>query len=123
VCSSDLLRQSWQPEPPEALRERVIRAGRTQLLLEQNRDRRPWFTWRLALAGLGIAVVFATNISDQVTQSRVAQIVRSSQAPASAMLAQRPVTLGQWRRSMDEFLSSNGSLEFDGNGMKGVDTP
>lgn len=119
----DILRESWSPEPPEGLRERVLRGSRTELLHRRARSARPWFTWRVAVAGLGIAIVLATNISDHIMQSRVAEIANPGPASASPMVAQGPVTLGQWRRNMDQFLSSGGSLNFDRKGLKGVDTP
>ena len=119
----DVLRESWSPEPPDGLRARVLRGSRTELLHKQARSARPWFTWRMALTGLGIAVVLVTNISDRVTQSRVAEIANPRPSSASSMVAQGPVTLGQWRRNMDQFLSSDGSLDFNSNGLKGVDTP
>lgn len=115
----DMLRKSWSPEPPEGMRDRVLRGSR-----QKNGDgcRRFQFTltWRGALVGLGLVLVFVANTSDGTTQSRLTEMTHAGPTSSCALVAQSPLTLGQWRRGVDELLSRSGSGEF---GMKGVDMP
>jgi hypothetical protein len=74
----NILRESWNPEPPEGMRERVLRKGR----LELNRGSRhalviPINRWKLALVGLAILTVFLTNVSDYARQKRVTEMLGS----------------------------------------------
>ena len=117
----DILRESWSPEPPDGMRERVLRKSRQQVARRPSRIR---FTWRMALAGLGIAIVVGSNLADRSTQSRMAVMMRQKpMTPCYTVVAQSPVTFGQWRHSMDEFLADRGSDDMDVFGSKGVEVP
>jgi len=64
-----MLRESWSPEPPDGMRERVLRRARAEL----GQPTRPAiFQWKPLLATLAIVIVLLTNISDQCRQSRLA---------------------------------------------------
>lgn len=119
----DILRESWSPEPPEGMRERILRRGRVELLHEKDNKRRRWFTWRTAMVAAGIVTVLLTNLADMSTRSKVAEMTKQASPQCFTTVAQRPISLGQWRYSMNEYLSSNKAVELDGNGLKGVDTP
>lgn len=118
----DILRESWSPEPPDGLRERVLSKGREELLRDRDPGRQRWFTWRVALVGAGVAILLVTNLMNISTESQVAQMLQETRSERFTTVAQRPVTLGEWRRSMDEILLSNGTNP-DIDGLKGVETP
>jgi hypothetical protein len=67
----DMFRESRQPEPPDGMRDRVLRAARQELV----RSRRPGIhllRWKPLLASLAALIVLLTNIADQHVQTRLA---------------------------------------------------
>ena len=92
----DMLRESWQPQPPEGMRERVL--GRANREVERG-SRRTWFPlgWRTALATLGVFVIVLSVISDSARQSRLAALANGGQLQCTSLVASRPITLAQWR--------------------------
>ena len=92
----DMLRQSWQPQPPAGMRERVLgRANREA----ERRTRCRWLplSWRTAFAALGVLIVTLSAISDSARQSRLAPPGNAGQQRCASLVASRPVTLAQWR--------------------------
>jgi len=80
----DLLREHWQPELPEGMRERVLRRAEAAA----PEPRVPWVRrWQVALVGAGLAAVVATAGVDHCRQSRLnamAGVVRPGPAVAGA---------------------------------------
>ncbi|MCX6377624.1 MAG: hypothetical protein NTU88_16595 [Armatimonadetes bacterium] len=69
----DVLRESWKAEPPDEMRDRVLRAARQEL----SRADRPLarvLRWRPLLASLAVVIVLLTNIADQRVQTRLAAL-------------------------------------------------
>ena len=69
----DVLRESWQPEPPDGMRDRVLRTARQEL----TRAHRPLarvLRWRPLLASLAAVIVLLTNIADHRVQTRLAAL-------------------------------------------------
>lgn len=93
----ELLRDSWSPQPPDGMRERVLRKGREALLQERGTRKQRWFNWRFALVGAGLAAVLFTHAADQSTRARLVQISGERPAAVSTVVAQRPLTMGSWR--------------------------
>lgn len=82
----NMLRESWSPQPPDGMRERVLR--RAQAESERSRSARPIFgvaRWQFAFAGLGIAVVLLGNIADYARQSRMAGMMDGASAGGAAI--------------------------------------
>jgi hypothetical protein len=75
----DLLKKAWGPEPPDGMRERVLRKGR-EALAHKNQEKRGLkiMTWRFALATLGILVVLLTNTLDYMRHERLTAMMGGS---------------------------------------------
>lgn len=96
----ETLRELWRPEPPEGMRERVLRRSRQEL--ERRRDSRT--VWRFALrksafAALALAVVLAVNVSDHYRQERMSALTQATYAEAL------PGGLLRQRRDMEKLLA------------------
>lgn len=109
----DMLRESWQPEPPEGMRDRVLRKRRQAVRETAPTSPHGWFSWRVALAGLGVTIVIATGLADRGTQARLARIAGERSLANSAMIARRPCTLGSWRAGMTCLLSDTEVIRGD----------
>lgn len=93
----EMLRRSWQPEPPEGMRERVLRRSR-----QEPERGRP--TWRFLLrkpvfAALALAVVLAVNVSDHYRQARMSALTHATYAKPL------PGDLLRQRREMEKLLA------------------
>lgn len=69
----ELLRQSVHPEPPDGMRERVLRNARLQL--EPQPRWRALFGWKPALAMLALLVVTLTSLDEHARSVRLAAIM------------------------------------------------
>jgi len=69
----DTLRESWRPELPDGMRERVLRAAR-QGLLSANRPRLRIPRWKPLLAGIAIVIVLSTSIANHQVEVRLAAL-------------------------------------------------
>lgn len=104
----ELLRESWQPEPPDGMRERVLDRARPQL----NR-RRFWFPriairrWQLGLAAAALLVVVICGQSDSARVSRLAALENGQVVNTNMLMAQRPLTLGQTRSEVERLLKDS----------------
>ena len=70
---ADVLRESWKPEMPDGMRERVLRAAREELL-RVDRPRFRFLHWKPLLAGIAAVIVLSTNIADSRVQARLARL-------------------------------------------------
>jgi len=92
----EMLRRSWQPQPPDGMRERILRRSRQEL-----ERRRP--IWRFALrrpvfAALALAVLLAVNVSDHYRQARISAMTEVGGAKTV------PGGLLRQRRDMEKLL-------------------
>ena len=71
----DILRQSWSPEPPDRLREKVLRSS----MEPASRIRR----WKLAFVGLGVAVVILANTLDYARGNRLTALINNIRSSMS----------------------------------------
>lgn len=113
----NMLRDSWDPQPPDGMRERVLRRAHEQSA--RSRSARPILgtaRWKLALAGLGIAVVLLGNIADYARQSRMAQMMDGVSA-ARAAVGKR--SLLEQRREIEKLLAQALVDSRFGNGSRG----
>ena len=95
-----MLRESWSPEPPDGMRERVLRRARAEL----GRPTRPAiFQWKPLLATLAIIVVLVTNVSDHCRQSRMTAMMDSESLKITAPLD--PASLLLQRRAVEGLLA------------------
>ena len=71
-----MLRESWSPEPPNGMKQRIIQRNREELA--RQRSRRPAFRisrWKPLLASMAILFVILANVSDRAAQSRLAKMM------------------------------------------------
>ncbi len=97
----EMLRDSWQPLPPEGMRDRVLRRARREAPGVRRRFRLfalPWL--RPALAALGVLIVLLTSVSDSARQSRLAQLENGPASETRALVAAHPVTMAQWHAEL-----------------------
>ena len=112
-----MLRESWAPEPPEGMRERVLRRARAEL----GQPTRPAiFQWKPLLATLAIIVVLVTNVSDHCRQSRMTAMMDgfSHQRMAAPL---DPASLLLQRRAVEGLLAQVPTDGGFGNGSEGDD--
>lgn len=100
----DLLRQSWNPEPPEGMRERVLRRGREEL----SRKRCHWwgmspFTWKLVFASVGVVLVVFSFVAEVVRESRIHSL-SNGLPPARVICTEHPGNLLERRKSIDYYI-------------------
>ena len=102
----ELLRDDWQPQPPDGMRERVMNRARGELLRERSRPTILGMNrWSAVLAALGIVLIILTNVSDHARHSRIAAMMGSD---THRMAAPHPdgKTLFELRRELDDLLAS-----------------
>jgi len=104
-----LLRQAWQPTPPEGMRERVLRRSREEF----RRSRWVKVGWRPIFATIAIVMVLATGISDHYRQVRLANLMDGASPRISAPFD--PSSLLKQREEIASLLAMTpaGSLEGD----------
>jgi len=72
----NLLRESWKPDPPDGMRERVLRNSRQALAKEQSgRSLGLISHWRFALLGMSILLILLMNLSDYSRERRLSAII------------------------------------------------
>jgi len=111
------LRSAWSPQPPDGMRERVLRRAHEQSA--RSRSARPIFgvaRWKFAFAGLGIAVVLLGNTADYARQSRMAQMMDGASAAGAAI---GTGTLLEQRREIERLLAQAPPDNRFENGSKG----
>lgn len=69
----ETLRESWQLETPDGMRERVLRSAR-QGLLSANSPRVRVPRWKPLLAGIAVAIVLSTSIANYQVEARLAAL-------------------------------------------------
>ena len=69
----DMLRESWKAEPPDGMRDRVLRTAR-QELTRADRPLARVLRWKPLLASLAVGIVLLTNIADHRVQTRLAAL-------------------------------------------------
>lgn len=99
----ELLRRTWQPEPPEGMRERVLARAYEKMAKRRRFDFTWMLGWKPALTALGIVIVLLSNIADNGTQARLIVMVGGSSGLKS--LAPNSDYL-KMRRELDAMLAS-----------------
>ena len=82
----EMLRESWSPEPPNGMKQRILQRNREELA--RQRSRRPAFRisrWKPLLASMAILFVILANVSDRAAQSRLAKMMDGR--PANSAIA------------------------------------
>jgi len=74
----ELLRKTWQPEPPEGMRERVLARAYKKMAKRRRFDFTWMLGWKPALTALGIAIVLLSNMDDNRREARVTAMVGGS---------------------------------------------
>ncbi len=111
-----MLRESWSSEPPDGMRERVLRRARAEL----SRATRPAiFQWKPLLATLAIIVVLVTNVSDHCRQSRMTAMMGGESLKITAPLD--PASLLLQRRAVEGLLAQVPTDGGFGNSSEGDD--
>ena len=103
----ELLRESWQPEPPKGMRARVLNRARREL-------RPRWFffprlslpRWQSAFALAAAVTVLACGISNSVRETRLAALENRDSLPGCVLVAQRPMTLGESRLQLARLMEN-----------------
>lgn len=102
----DMLRGSWQPEPPDGMRERIMNRARRELrrpLIRFPRLAVP--RWQLGFAATALAVVVACNLVGAAQESRIAALVQSDGSAPQVMVARGAGTLSYTRAQINELLN------------------
>ncbi len=97
-----LLRDSWSPEPPDTMRERVLARARQQTA----QRRAPFFglrRWQAALVAASLLLVLSAGLSDHARQVRLAS-VRGGTVSRETQVAACPQTLGRLYLEMNRML-------------------
>ena len=101
----DVLRDSWQPMPPDGMRDRTLRLARKELARRQGGRRilgMGW--WKIALPALGIMIVILTNVADSRLEERIdAMVCRQSTGGPEAQVAQM-ISPQEWQRRQSQIL-------------------
>lgn len=107
----ELLRESWRPEPPEGMRERILnRAGR-ELSRPLPRFPRPAVPrWQLAFISGSLFVVLACNLLGTAQEARIASLVQSDGGFSRVAAADRTAALLESRAEISKLLTDS-SLE------------
>lgn len=101
----DMLRESWQPEPPDGMRDRTLRLARKELSNKQTRIL-GISRWKLALVAFCIAIVLLTNAANSRVDNRIDAIVcRRSAGCSNAQVAQM-MTAQQWQQQQSRMMDS-----------------
>ena len=106
-----LLRDAWSPEPPDGLRGRVLRRAQ-----EETAGARRMYTrlrlspWKLALAGLGLALVVLSNLSDGARDARIAAMVEGGRSGGNPLVVRKQDS-AQWAREVDKLLALASSYD------------
>ena len=94
----ELLRESWQPEPPEGMRERVMNRARREL--HRRTFLFPWPAlprWQAGFAVAGLAVFIACGVSNMARENRLAALENREVRQTRILVAQRPLALSEGR--------------------------
>lgn len=101
----DMLRNVWRPEPPNGMRDRVLRHARMELAKPKPGRVFGISRWRLALVGIGLAIVIFTNVSDSVRQYHLSAMI-SGDTPA-ATVARGKSSIFETRREIERMLAQS----------------
>jgi len=83
----DMLRDSWSPEPPEGMRERVLGRAREELLARKaGRGLRGINGWKLAFASLALFAILVSNLVEYARQERLAAMMDGVTRPQVTVL-------------------------------------
>ncbi len=96
----ELLRESWNPEPPDGMRDRVLNRARRELT-------RPlfWFPrWQAACVSAALAVVLACNLMAAAQESRIAALVQSDGSAPRVVVARGAAALSHSRAQIHALL-------------------
>ena len=98
----ELLRKTWQPEPPEGMRERVLARAYEKMAKRRRFDFTWMLGWKPALTALGIAIVLLSSIADNRREARLTAMVGGPGVSS-------PTRSGDYlrmRREMNDMLAS-----------------
>jgi len=112
----EMLRESWKPEPPEGMRERVLRRARQELA----RSGRPVIgisRWRFAAASLALLAILLTGLSDAARQSRLSAMMDGASSP-KITASYEGSWLG-WHRELKKSLALTPTERGASNRLKG----
>jgi len=100
----DMLRKSWSPQPPDGMRERILRQSRVELHKSSKTTIWGASRWKFALVSLAVAIVVICNISDHQRSVRIAKMTGSSYSDGMPLPAGK--TYFEMKREMKELLAS-----------------
>jgi len=112
------LRESWKPEMPDGMRERVLRAAREELL-RAHRPRARFLHWKPLLAGIAAVIVLSTNIADYRVQVR---LTRLTDGHSNTITTPYNGDFLKHRRELADMLALTPSDARGGKQSKGDDT-
>ena len=71
----EMLRESWSPEPPEGMRERVLRRSRRELPARSRRPLFGMFRWRPMLAVTAVVLILLMGVSEHQRGQRLTALL------------------------------------------------
>lgn len=115
----DMLRESWKAEPPDGMRDRVLRAARQELTRSHRRGIRS-LGWKPLLASLAVVIILLTNIADHRVQTRLAALTDGHSTTNITAPVNRDFL--RQRREIADMLALNPADAPSGKQSKGDDT-
>ena len=113
----DMLRKSWSPQPPDGMRERILRQSRVELRKSSKSTIWGVSRWKFALASLAVAIVVICNVSDHQCSVRIAEMTGSSYS--NGMPLPPGKTYFEMKREMNQLLASVPYESVPDNSVKG----
>ncbi|MCX6345486.1 MAG: hypothetical protein NT018_10520 [Armatimonadetes bacterium] len=102
----ELLRDAWQPEPPDGMKGRTLSRAQSEL------TKRRWQVrfskankWQVALAAVCVAVVIFTNIDCSRREERLALMIGGQSAMGPQTRIARSFSAEEWGRMQSEMMA------------------
>ena len=119
-CIEDMLRESRQPDMPQGMKDRVLRAARQELAHRSKRSITPFLRWKPMLATGALLLVLLTNAADLGLQSRLQALTDG--VPSHDMTTPLLPSILRRHREMAGLLTQAPEGLYPGGVPKGDDT-
>ncbi|MEN6356912.1 MAG: hypothetical protein ABFD83_07500 [Armatimonadota bacterium] len=102
----DMLRKSWQPEPPNGMRERVITKAKLELTKHrQERSLGVMRLWKTALVAAIVLFVIIAWVGDSARQNRIDIALNGASVNSPDLRVAQTWSPEQWERQRSRIMS------------------